>query len=233
MGYHQDAKDQLKIEEYYLCRKNLIELNYAEPPFNNEEYLEYQNKSYNIAFVIDKRIKDSIKQNQEKLEQYPECKNFKTFSDDFKKCVKSLDSFKTCVTESKIKTLEKEGLEKLICQKQAYVRFNDNMIKNSDRVDLEIETRNYNSDRDNKNNFESIGINEKDFLGKELKKKVIIEDEKIKNTVNNNNDNIYSKYEISKLRKKFISSCLKIIDKKIKNYEENLMQQCQKIKYLD
>ena len=107
------------------------------------------------------------------------------------------------------------------------------MIKNIDRVDLEIKTRNYNSDRDNKNNFESIGINEKDFLGKELKKKVIIEDEKIKNTVNNNNDNIYSKYEISKLRKRFISSCLKIIDKKIKNYEENLMQQCQKIKYLD
>ena len=127
----------------------------------------------------------------------------------------------------------KEGVEKLICQKQAYVRFNDNMIKNSDRVDLEIKTRNYNSDRDNKNNFESIGINEKDFLGKELKKKIIIEDEKIKNTVNNNNDNIYGKYEISKLRKKFISSCLKIIDNKIKNYEENLMQQCQKIKYLD
>ncbi len=233
MGYYQDAKDQLKIEEYYLCRKNLIELNYAEPPFNNEEYLEYQNKSYNIAFVIDKRIKDSIKQNQEKLEKYPECKNFKTFSDDFEKCVKSLDSHKACIAESKIKILEKEGVEKLICQKQAYVRFNDNMIKNSDRVDLEIKTRNYNSDRDNKNNFESIGINEKDFLGKELKKKVAVEEEKTKNTIDNNNNNIYSKYEISKLRKKFISSCLKIIDNKIKNYEENLMQQCQKIKYLD
>ncbi len=233
MGYYQDAKDQLKIEEYYLCRKNLIELNYAEPPFNNKEYAEYQNKSYNIAFVIDKRIKESIKKNREDIEKNPECSGFKTSSPEFEKCVKSLDLFKNCVLESKIKILAKEETEKTICQKQAYIRFSDNMLKINERTDLEIQNRNYNSDRDNKNNFESIGINEKDFLGQDLKKKIKIEDEKIKNTIENNHSNIYSKYEISKLRKKFIISCTRATDERLKLYEEDLINKCEKIKYLN
>jgi hypothetical protein len=249
MGYYPDAKDQAKIEEYYLCRKNLIELNYSELPFGNQKYAEYQNKSYNIAFVIDKRIKESIKQNQEKLEKYPECSNFRTYSDEFEKCVKSLDLYKNCITESNIKILDKEGSEKIICQKQAYIRFNDEMIKNDERVDLEIINRNKNSDKQNKNNFESIGINEKDFIGKAPKKKDekklseqdALEDRIKKweeeraeeNKIKNNSDNIYSKHEIAKLRREFISSCLKIIDADLSIYKKNIYEKCEKIKYLN
>jgi hypothetical protein len=249
MGYYPDAKDQTKIEEYYLCRKNLIELNYSELPFGNQKYAEYQNKSYNIAFVIDKRIKESIKQNQEKLEKYPECSNFRTYSDEFEKCVKSLDLYKNCITESNIKILDKEGSEKIICQKQAYIRFNDEMIKNDERVDLEIINRNKNSDKQNKNNFESIGINEKDFIGKAPKKKDekklseqdALEDRIKKweeeraeeNKIKNNSDNIYSKHEIAKLRREFISSCLKIIDADLSIYKKNIYEKCEKIKYLN
>jgi hypothetical protein len=233
MGYFPDAKDQLKIEEYYLCRKNIIELNHAEPPFGNKKYAEYQNKSYNITFVIDKRIKESIKKNREKLDKYPECSNFKTYSDDFEKCVKSLDEYKICEDESNIKVLEKEVLEKTVCQKQAYVRFNDDMIKDDERVDLEIKNRNYNSDSQNKNNFESMGIKEKDFLGKTKKEKINTEVEEIKSRIENNNRNIYTKYEISKLRRSFISSCVKIIDENLKIYKKELNQKCQKIKYVN
>ena len=249
MGYYPDAKDQTKIEEYYLCRKNLIELNYSELPFGNQKYAEYQNKSYNIAFVIDKRIKESIKQNQEKLEKYPECSNFRTYSDEFEKCVKSLDLYKNCIAESNVKIFNKEGSEKIICQKQAYIRFNDEMIKNDERVDLEIINRNKNSDKQNKNNFESIGINEKDFIGKAPKKKdekklseqdeleariKKWEEEKKKgNKIQNNSDNIYSKHEIAKLRREFISSCLKIIDADLSIYKKNIYEKCEKIKYLN
>ncbi len=249
MGYYPDAKDQAKIEEYYLCRKNLIELNYTELPFGNKKYAEYQNKSYNIAFVIDKRIKESIKQNQEKLEKNPECSSFRTYSDDFEKCVKSLDLYKNCLAESNVKILEKEGSEKIICQKQAYVRFNDEMIKNDERVDLEIINRNKNSDKQNKHNFESNGINEKDFIGKVPKKKdeKILseqdalearikkwEEEKKKgNKIQNNSNNIYSKHEIARLRREFISSCLKIIDADLSIYKKNIYEKCEKIKYLN
>ena len=249
MGYYPDAKDQTKIEEYYLCRKNLIELNYSELPFGNQKYAEYQNKSYNIAFVIDKRIKESIKQNQEKLENYPECSNFRTYSDEFEKCVKSLDLFKNCIMESNVKIFDKEGSEKIICQKQAYIRFNDEMIKNDERVDLEIINRNKNSDKQNKNNFESIGINEKDFIGKAPKKKdekklseqdelearikKWEEEKKKESKIQNNSDNIYSKHEIAKLRREFISSCLKIIDADLLIYKKNIYEKCEKIKYLN
>ena len=250
MGYYPDAKDQIKIEEYYLCRKNLIELNYSDLPFGNQKYAKYQNKSYNIAFVIDKRIKESIRINQEKLEKYPECSNFKTFSDDFEKCVKSLDLYKNCVTESRIKILEKEASEKIICQKQAYIRFNDEMIKNDERVDLEILNRNKNSDKQNKQNFESNGVNEKDFIGKsekkddnkiklseqellEIKIKEWEEIQKKKKEIKNNYDNIYTKQEISKLRRNFIYSCTKVIDEKLQIYKNEMLEKCEKIKYLN
>lgn len=249
MGYYPDAKDQAKIEEYYLCRKNLIELNYTELPFGNQKYAEYQNKSYNIAFVIDKRIKESIKQNQEKIEKYPECSNFRTYSDEFEKCIKSLDLYQNCITESNAKILDKEGSEKIICQKQAYIRFNDEMIKNDERVDLEIINRNKNSDKQNKHNFESIGINEKDFIGKMPKKKdekplseqEILdakikkweEDSKKKDKTQNDSRNIYSKQEIARLRREFISSCIKIIDVDLSIYRKNIYEKCEKIKYLN
>ena len=246
MGYHPDARDQIKIEEYYLCRKNLIELNYSELPFGNQKYAEYQNKSYNIAFVIDKRIKESIKQNQEKLEKYPECSSFKTFSDEFEKCVKSLDLFKNCIVESNAKILEREASEKIICQKQAYIRFNDEMIKNDERTDLEIINRNKKSDKQNKQNFESNGINEKDFIGKTEKEnkptKTPTLEEKIKeweeaskerNKIQNDNKNIYTKHEISKLRREFISSCIKIIDTDLLNLKNDFYKKCEKIKFLN
>jgi hypothetical protein len=250
MGYYPDAKDQAKIEEYYLCRKNLIELNYSELSFGNQKYAEYQNKSYNIAFVIDKRIKESIKQNQEKLEKYPQCSNFKTYSDEFAKCIKSLDLFQVCIEESRAKILEKEGSQKIICQKQAYIRFNDDMIKDDERVDLEIINRNKNSDKQNQQNFESIGINEKDFIGqpkeKKKKKEVKSEEEQLderikewdvqsrnKDRTQNNNLNIYSKQEISKLRRDFISSCIKIIDNDLLVYKKEVLEKCDKIKYVN
>ena len=123
------------------------------------------------------------------------------------------------------------------------------MIKNDERVDLEIINRNKNSDKQNKHNFESNGINEKDFIGKVPKKK----DEKIlseqdalearikkweeekrqRNEIQNNSNNIYSKHEIARLRREFISSCLKIIDADLSIYKKNIYEKCEKIKYLN
>jgi hypothetical protein len=120
------------------------------------------------------------------------------------------------------------------------------MIKNDERVDLEIINLNKNSDKQNKQNFESNGINEKDFIGKtknenEPVKKQNLEEKikeweeasKEKNEIQNDSKNIYSKYEISKLRREFISSCIKIIDNDLLTLKNDLNKKCEQIKYLD
>jgi len=230
-GYDANSFDQLKVEEYYQCRKNLIELNYSDPPFGNEEFKKYQNKTYNIGYVIDKRIKKSFEDNQKILNNNPECKNFRPSSDDFKKCISSISEFQQCIQESLVKFREIEASEKIVCQRQAYIRFNDEMIKDSDRTEKYIANRNKNGDRDNRNSFESIGINEKDFLGKTSKK--IVEEEYISNIskINNDNNNIYSKYEISRLRKNFIINCINFIDKSIIEKKQDMLNNCKKLKF--
>ncbi|NCA29069.1 MAG: hypothetical protein EBS92_07380, partial [Proteobacteria bacterium] len=231
LGYDNQSKDQIKVEEYYQCRKNLIELNFAEPPFSNNQYQKYHNKSYDIAFVIDKRIKKSFDENQKKIAENPECTSFKPSSDDFKKCSDSVMNFQKCLNDSNKKITETEAKEKIICQKQAYLRFNDEMIKEEDRVDNKIKNRNLNSDRDNRNNFESFGINENDFLGKAEKEKVAQENIKKISKIDNSTRGIYSKQEISWLRKKFIVSCMTTINSKNEIDKKNFIKDCEKLKY--
>jgi hypothetical protein len=231
LGYSPNSLDQFKIEEYYQCRKNLIELNYSEPPFSIEEYKNYQTKKYNIGFVIDKRIKKSFEENQNMLKANPECQNFRPYSDDFKKCIDSIEEYKQCLKNSLSKFREIEANEKIVCQRQAYIKYNDEMIRESERVDNYIKNRNNNADRDNKNNFESIGINEKDFVGKTTKK--IIEEEYISklNKINNTTNGIYSKQEISRLRKNFIINCVNFIDNKLVQKKLELNKNCESLKF--
>lgn len=231
LGYDPESKDQSLIEDYYLCRKNIIELDYSEPPYSNNQYSKYQNKSYDINYVIDKRIKDSIKNAHDTIEKYPECSMYRVTSIDFEKCVNGINDFKKCIKEAGNKINDKESAEKVICQRQAYIRFSDEMIKDEDRVDIEIRNRNLNADRENKNSFSSLGINEKDFLGKNKKATIENLDLQKKSKKQNDTNNIYSKQEISKLRKNFITNCLKIIDEGIEKYEKELNQQCEKLKY--
>lgn len=166
MGYLPDHKNQIKLEQYYQCRKNLIELYYSELPFNNPQYQQYQDKTYDIAFVIDKKIKQSIDDKNSKITNNPKCSNFHVDSDDFLKCIQSIKDYEKCQIDASIKIKELDSDNKIKCQKQAYIRFNDEMIKSKERDELEIMVRNLKSDRDNRNNFESIGINENDFVGK-------------------------------------------------------------------
>jgi len=233
LGYDNQSKDQVKVEEYYQCRKNLIELNFTEPPFSNNQYQKYHNKSYDIAFVIDKRIKKSFDDNQKKLAENPECSNFKPSSDDFNKCLDSLINFQKCLSDSNKKVKETEAKEKIICQKQAYIRFSDEMIKDDDRIDNKIKNRNLNSDRDNRNNFESIGINEDDFLGKAEKEKVVQENMNKISKIDNSTRGIYSKQEISKLRKNFIISCMSSVNIRNEIDKTNYAKNCEKLKYIE
>lgn len=236
MGYNPDQKNQIKLEEYYQCRKNLIEIYYSELPFNNPQYQPYQDKTYDIAFVIDKKIKESIQDSKTKIANNPQCSNFHVDSEDFGKCIQSFKEHQQCLINAGIKAKERDNANKIKCQKQAYIRFNDEMIKSKEREELEIQERNLKSDRDNRNNFESIGINERDFIGKSKLdiQKEEQEAEQYKSTSkfsekNNTNNDLYTKQEISKLRKKFIVNCVAMNEDEITQYQNDLNRDCQSI----
>ena len=59
------------------------------------------------------------------------------------------------------------------------------------------------------------------------------EQSKNKDKTQNNNLNIYSKQEISKLRREFISSCVNVIDKDLSIYKKEVLEKCHKIKYVN
>ena len=56
---------------------------------------------------------------------------------------------------------------------------------------------------------------------------------KNKDRTQNDTRNIYSKHEISKLRREFISSCIKIIDADLMILKSDLYKKCEKIKYFN
>ena len=74
-------------------------------------------------------------------------------------------------------------------------------------------------------------LSEQDELEARIKKWE--EEKKKESKIQNNSDNIYSKHEIAKLRREFISSCLKIIDADLLIYKKNIYEKCEKIKYLN
>jgi hypothetical protein len=60
MGYEVATEDQIKIDDYFGCRKALIEQENSVLPFGNKDYASYSNQSYNIGFVIDQKIDEEI-----------------------------------------------------------------------------------------------------------------------------------------------------------------------------
>ena len=168
--------------------------------------------------------------NQKILEANPQCSNFKPRTPEFAKCLDDFKKYNQCLIDNNLEVRKQESNQKIICQKQAYIRFSDEMIIESERVDNAISIRNQNSDRDNRYSFGSMGIDEDDFLAKNLKEEKKKEIIKKLSDIQNHKNNIYSKQEISRLRRSFISNCVKIINKDLDEMRLNLNKNCDKIK---
>jgi len=233
MGYKIDPNDQLKTEEYYLCRKNLIELFYTEAPFGNAELLKFQDKNYDINYVVSKKIREAIEMNQKILETNPQCSSFKPRTPEFAKCLDNFKKYNQCLLDNNLEVRKQESDQKIICQKQAYIRYSDEMIIEDERTDNAITIRNQNSDRDNRYSFGSMGINEDDFLAKNEKEEKKQEIIKKLSDIQNHKNNIYSKQEISRLRRSFIANCVKLINKDLDEMRSNLNKNCDKIKSIE
>jgi hypothetical protein len=103
-------------------------------------------------------------------------------------------------------------------------------LKDEDRKKAEIERMNVNSDYYNQQSLASIGLNESLFDSD--KKRVEREEaeaaKKSAKNINSKNE-LYSKYELTRLRQKYVIGCQKEADDKVIKYVEKITQSCKEL----
>lgn len=225
-GYIIATEDRGKIDDYFTCRRALIEQQKVIPPFNNQEYLKHPHNSYNIGFVIDQRVDEEIVLYKAAKKKYPTCVKFHLYGTNFKRCTIAQDNSRNCLTKIDKKKFRKEWKEKIACQKLTYNRFPDRFLKDDDDENARLARANKKSDYYNNHNLASLGLDARDFSSnledfedhkdeKESPKKAI-----------NTKDNLYNRFELTKLRSSYITSCQKDADKRVKKYTDEQINIC-------
>lgn len=230
LGYDVETTDQVKIDKYFLCRKILMEKHKVIPPYGNKEYEKYPNQSYNLSFIVNDMLDKEIVKYREAKKKYPTCVKYNLYSVDFENCSKAQDNARACFKKVPKQKFQKEADEKVICQKKAYLRFPTRFLKENLEMKKELERLKSNSDFYNQHNFASLGIDVSLFhagnedVDKEIEeeiKKTEAQDREI-----NSKAGLYNKFELTKLRQKFIFNCLNEADHKIEKYVDILRFSC-------
>ena len=224
-GYEIATRDQAKIDDYFACRRALIEEQQLFPPFGNLDYLKYRNYSYDIGFVIDNRVDQDIKEYKKAKKEYPTCTKFNLHDINFQSCTKAQDASRICFTKIAQQKFRKEWQEKIICQKKAYIRFPDAFLKEDAEKKAKLESIKKRS-QGYSNRLESLGLNSDQFTAEIDVKK---EEDDIKKLDLNNKNALYDKFELTRLRREYIFNCQKQSDKKIEEYLQNLEKNCQNL----
>mgnify|MGYP003332040135 CR=1 FL=1 len=231
MGFEFYTEDQVKIDEYFLCRKILIETRFTIPPFKDPTYSMYKNNNYNTSFVLNQRIDEKINQFKKSEIKYPNCIKYKIYGEDFTRCSLAYDNMNKCLLDIKKSKSYKEIKKKIICQRQSFDRFPSDMIKESKDNKEAIRKTNIRSDFYNNNDFNALGIN--DISQFESSKDNISKNDSIKNQNDNNllnsNKALYADFELIKLRGQYINLCQKNANIEILEYEQQMKSKCQDI----
>ena len=225
MGYDINTDNQEKIDEYFLCRKILIEDRISFPAFYQDDFLDYKNDQYNLGYAIDKRLDYSINEYNRAKNKYPNCITHKISSQNFTNCSAAYDASRRCHLEIDSKKFNREAQKKITCQRQATIRFPDNFINLDNVNNRNIKAR---SDYYNNNDFSSLGIDDvSKFYNNKTNNKL---DKTGKNSMIGSKNQLYSKFEITKLREKYIKSCQVNADIEIADYVKQLKNACNALK---
>jgi|GEM_PF-967878 len=226
MGYESDTLDQSKLDDYFLCRKRLIEDQELDPPFGNIDYLKYPNHSYDIGFVVDNRLEKEAEKYKTAKEKYPTCTQYNLRKENFKKCSAAQDKSRKCMSEIDRNKFKKEAEEKIICQRKSYIQYPDLFLEEEDVNKKDIAEAKTNADVYNQNNFAALGISGEDMEKFSAEKNKEEEKEKAKANINSKNG-LYSKVDLTRLRQRYILSCTKEADVRILQYAEDLKKSCE------
>lgn len=221
-GYEIATEDQAKIDDYFACRRALIDEQQLFPAFGNLDYLKHRNYSYDIGFVIDQRVDKDIAAFKEAKKEYPTCTRFDLHNVNFKQCTTAQDASRACFAKIPKQKFRKEWEEKIICQRKAYVRFPDAFLKVDEERKAQIQRMQRNANFYNNHSLESLGLTVAEFSA-ELEYK---EEEEVKETGINNKNNLYDKFELTRLRRDYIYGCQKQADTRVQEYVKERKEHC-------
>ncbi len=234
MGFKVFTDNQTKIDDYFGCRRVLMVDRKLLPPFGNVEYFKYPNNKYNLSFIVDQRVEQQIELYKEAAKAYPKCAKFNLYGEDFKRCKTAYDNSRKCYLEINRKKFKKEAEKKIACQRKTYIRFPDSFLKEKDRQKQAIAKHNTRSDYYNQQSFASIGIEDiSQFDSDEKRANKMKEKKKQKEKNINSKDELYDKFELTKLRKKYVVSCQKEADEEIAQYLVYLNKECEDMKMFE
>lgn len=228
LGFDPDTLDKIVIDDYFLCRKRLIDEQDFDPAFGNIDYLEHPNRTYNIGFVVDRRLDIEDKKIAQAAKEYPTCVKYNLRKGNFKRCSAAQDNSRACFSLIAKKKLKKEAIEKTICQKQSYVEFPNSFLDKEDSQKLHIREVETNADVVNQNTFKSLGISESDIEKFQSAKDEKVEEQKKEEDINSKKG-LYSKTDLTRLRQRYIYACHKEADIYINEYEKELKKECEEL----
>lgn len=222
-GYDNSIFDADKMESYYNCRKSLV----SSLLLDNKNSISIQN-SYSVAFAINKKQDQEIKNQKQFAKSYPVCSKLRYQSDEAKKCKLDFDNNNICKQNNRKKSIILKMRMNKGCQERLYSKLPDSLL---------IKDKNYNEKYNRKNYLTDLYLNPSlhDFLKNE-KTKASFEAKKEKgekeeakkeeNLINNKNTQIYDKKELVSLRRQYIIGCTSVIDDKIESYIERFDRIC-------
>jgi len=228
-GYDINSIKQDEVEKYLDCRQDLIKTYQVNPPYKKTHYLERPQDSYNIKYVINKRQDHEIERLEEERKKYPRCVHLEIKTKNYKKCINDYDKNAKCLENAQQMRFKKEMEQRMICQRRLYQRFPESLLK-KDEIQEEFDRKKVAADIYNNNDFINIGVDDdmlKTFESAEAIRKR--EEEKIRKAKEkkeqkkedfNNEEKLYSKAELTALKKKFIVEC----DKRIKPITEEFIE---------
>ena len=120
--------------------------------------------------------------------------------------------------------------EKTTCQKQSYIRFPNEFLKEDERAKAEIRKMNTSSDYYNQQSLSALGMDDSQFDSDEKRvEKEELKKQKMATKNINSKDGLYSKYELTQLRQKYIFGCQKEVDGRILQYVNDLKKTCEEM----
>lgn len=256
-GHNIDSLEPVAVEDYFICRRRLINNQQMIPPYRKIEYFKRPQDTYNIGLAVNKKTDSDIAKFEAVKAEYPKCVTLDFRSEEFKICKSEYDQQRKCLSKIEGLKFKRELQEKTSCQKKSYVRFPDSMLKDDSTRAQEIAHAKTAADLSNSNNFFSIGIDadqmgkfsseegemkkdDNQSLAKDAKASVAkevdkknssqIADAKTKIVKNfNTKDDLYSKIDLTKLRQQFIFSCQEAINSPLASYGNKLRDECNSI----
>lgn len=251
MGFDLKNIDQAKVEEYYLCRKKLADEFNSAPAFNNQSYVKTGN-GYNYDYILDSAIERNLNESQKIKNIYPECAKYDFRSEKFASCKKAQDNARTCFTRSKTLRTKLDLEEKANCQVLVYYNFPSSMLRDEDKPQKLDKI----SDEGNvdvlkqvegaKKSKEAYQAYKKQLKMQTAEKSTATKEEDDDNDDDedsedsskydlakmkelNNKSGLYSRFELTRLRQKYIATCKIKVSKDLNDFFKQRDDECDKI----